>query len=255
MRQTKKNISPPLYKWLKFFLLAAVLTSLGWGIIWATTARQPLPESLAALRSSMLVSVTDKPWLVFTPGDREPETGFIFYPGGRVDPRGYATLMNEIAANGYLVIVPSMPINMAVFASNRANEIIAAYPQIGNWVISGHSVGGVMAAQYTLKHPDLIDGLVIWAAYPANSADLSGLALPISSIYGTLDPTVNDASIQEREYLLPPDTQYVRIEGGDHHQFGAYLNKPEENHASISREAQHAQILEATLELLGSLIP
>ena len=51
-----------------------------------------------------LVQVTHEPWLTFSPTDSRPTTGFIFYPGGRIDPRGYAPLLHTIAAEGYLVV-------------------------------------------------------------------------------------------------------------------------------------------------------
>jgi hypothetical protein len=59
--------------------------------------------------------------------------------------------------------------------------------------------------------------------------------------------------VDARKHLLPPDTRYIKIEGGDHHQFGSYLLTTEENLATISREAQHAQILSTMFELLQSL--
>jgi len=161
--------------------------------------------------------------------------------------------MKAIASAGYLVVVPEMPINMAVFNSNIADEIIAFYPNINHWVIGGHSVGGTMAAQYIYKHPDSIDGLAIWASYPADSADISDLAIPVVSIYGSRELRVNDESVEERKHLLPEDTQYIRIEGGDHHQFGAYEINPEDHLATTSRTSQHDQIIQATLGILQAV--
>ena len=99
--------------------------------------------------------------------------------------------MRTIAEEGYLVVVPSMPINMAIFDTNAAEEIITHFPGVENWVIAGHSVGGTSAAIYTAKNPDKIDGLAIWASYPANSADLSKMDLPVYLIYGELDEGVD----------------------------------------------------------------
>ena len=246
----------PLQPWKKIILGVLVIgfaVTLFFGIQWATYARPPLPEALDALASDDLVTVAEDPWLTFTPAGQQPEVGFIFYPGGRIDPRGYASLMHVIAAHGYLVVVPEMPINMAAFDPNAADEIIAANPQIQRWVIGGHSVGGVMAAQYTERHRDLIAGLTIWAAYPAGNADLSDADLPVVLIYGSLDPAANDSKVAERKDLLPADTVYVRIEGGGHHQFGAYQIEPDEHQAAIPRADQHAQILEATLDLLAGI--
>jgi predicted esterase len=221
-----------------------------WGVRWATFARPPLSEAINALRSDGLVAVTDNPWLTFTPEQDSPDTGFIFYPGGRIDPRGYSDLMRTISEKGYLVVVPTMPINMAIFDFNIADEIIAAHPEITHWVIGGHSVGGTAAAQYTFANPKNIDGLAIWSSYPADSSDLSDLNIPVILMYGGNETFVTDGSVGARKHLLPPDTRYIKIEGGDHHQFGSYLLTTEENLATISRSAQHSQILSAMFELL-----
>lgn len=231
-------------------LLIVILVIAVAGFQWATYARPPLQEAIDALESDDLIVVTQEPWLTFSPVKDPPNTGFIFYPGGRIDPQGYASLMNPISSQGYLVVVPKMPINMAVFNPNVADKIIGYYPDIKYWVIAGHSVGGTMAAQYTNTHRNLIDGLMIWASYPAGNADLSDSDIPVVSIYGSMDPRVNNASVTDRKSLLPPDTQYIEIEGGGHHQFGAYKINPEEHQAVIPRMDQHEQILQATLDLL-----
>jgi predicted esterase len=242
-----------LKKFLAVLFIISIAVFLIWGFQWATYARPPLPEAVEALESDNLVKVVQEPWLTFTPVEKVPTTGFIFYPGGRIDPRGYASLMHAVASQGYLVVVPAMPINMAVFNPNIADKIIDHFPEIKHWVLAGHSVGGVMAAQYTNKNREKIDGLMIWAAYPAGNSDLSDADIPVVLMYGSLDPRVNDLSVSERKHLLPEDTQYIRIDGGGHHQFGAYKIKPEEHQAVIPRTAQHEQILNATLALLAQV--
>ena len=69
-------------------------------------------------------------------------------------------------------------------------------------------------------------------------------------IYGSRDPGVNDDSVARRRHLLPADVRYVRIDGGDHHQFGSYEIKPQEHHATIDRVVQQAQVVEQTLNLI-----
>jgi predicted esterase len=209
-----------------------------------------LPEAIQALESDDRVEVLTEPWLTFTPIQVAPSTGFIFYPGGRIDPRGYAHLMKAIASEGYLVVVPEMPLNISAFRPNIATKIVAAHPEIDRWAIGGHSVGGAMAAQYTHTHGESIDGLAIWASYPPGNADLSGLALPVVLIYGSRETTVTDDSVAERQHLLPVDTRYVRSEGGDHHQFGSYEIDASDHRATIDRAFQQDQILQPTLDLL-----
>lgn len=241
------------WKWVKIGLAIILIGLIVRAVMWATYARPPLADAVAALQSDTDVAVLVAPWLTFSPVKEAPNAGFIFYPGGRINPQGYAALMHSIAAEGYLVVVPEMPINMAAFKPNLADEVISTYPEISHWVIGGHSLGGTMAAQYTKEHPDQIDGLIIWASYPADNADISAFDLPVSLIYGELDPRVNAASVAERKHLLPTDTVYVAIEGGDHHQFGSYQIKADEDHAAISREDQFSEIIQATLSLIESV--
>lgn len=240
-------------KWIRAILLIALIGVISLGVQWATYARPPLPEAVEALESDDLVTITQDPWLSFSPAKDSLTTGLIFYPGGRVDPRAYAPLARAIASEGYLVIIPEMPINMAVFNPNVADKIIALHSNINHWAIAGHSVGGTMAAKYTDENPETIEGLAIWASYPANSTNISDLDIPVVSIYGSQEITVTDTSVGERAHLLPEDTLYVRIEGGDHHQFGSYQINPEDHLATISRASQHQQIIEATLALLSEV--
>jgi len=244
--------SNPIRRWILIALAVILAGTLIWGISWATYARPPLPEALTALESDDLVEVSQDPWLIFTPiGDIK--AGLIFYPGGRIDPRGYAPLMRAIAGEGYLVVVPSMPINMAIFDVNAADEIIAHYNDIEVWVISGHSVGGTSAAIYAANNPGKIAGLAIWASYPPNSTDLSGANLPVYSIYGELDSGVDRPAIEERKSIMPSGTVYLEIPGGDHHQFGSYLIEPDQDHSTTPRAVQQEQIIKATLDLLKTV--
>ena len=80
-----------------------------------------------------------------------------------------------------------MPLSLAVFDPNAAQEVIAAHPEIQRWVIGGHLLGGTMAAQFAHAHPGSVTGLVLWASYPPSSADLSRSGLRVLSIYATQD--------------------------------------------------------------------
>ena len=106
------------------YVISALLFSLligGIGFVWwAAQTAAALPEALAALQSDGVVEVAVTPWLTFTPVERTPTVGFILYPAARVDPRAYAPAARAIAAGGYLVVIPPMPLNLAVLAPGRA---------------------------------------------------------------------------------------------------------------------------------------
>jgi hypothetical protein len=237
---------------LGLFSLVLVLFLAGF-VVWGETPAQPMPEAVAALTSDTQVTVTSGDWLVFTPTATQPTTGFIIYPGGRVDYRAYAPAAHQIAAQGYLVIIVRMPLNLAVFGINKAQAVQSAYPQIQHWAIGGHSLGGSMAASYAKTHLTTIQGLVLWASYPASSDDFSTSSLQVVSIYGSQDGLATGEKIDASRALLPPGTVWVEISGGDHAQFGWYGPQAGDNPASISRTDQQAQVVAATLTMLKTL--
>jgi hypothetical protein len=231
-------------------LLVVLLLAGGGLVAWAGAAAEPAPEALAALQSDGEVTVATSPWYVFSPAGAEPSAGLIFYPGGRVDPRAYAPAAREIAAAGYLVAIVPMPLNLAVIAPDRANEVIAAYPDIARWAVGGHSLGGAMAARYARAHAETVDGLVLWAAYPDGSDDLSSSKLTVASIYGSLDGLATPEKIAASRALLPPNATMVAIEGGNHAQFGRYGAQAGDNEATIDSAEQQERVVRATIALL-----
>ena len=213
-----------------------------------------MPEALAALESDEQVVVSQEPWISFTPTADAQPTGFIFYPGGRVDPRAYAPAARAIAEQGYPVFIVPMPLNLAVLGSDRAADVVAAHPETERWVIGGHSLGGAMAATFIDQHPDAVDGLVLWAAFPPAGNDLSDLVgLEAASIYGTLDGLATPEEVLAGAALLPASAQFVPIDGGNHAQFGWYGDQPGDNPATISRAEQQAAAVGATLTVLDGV--
>jgi acetyl esterase/lipase len=234
-------------------LLAAVVAVALAAVAWFTLTYPPLPEALAAVQSDAQVSVQARPWWVFRPAEGDPRVGLILYPGGLVDERAYAPAARAIAAEGYLVAIVPMPLRLAVLGAERGSAVVEAFPQVGRWAIGGHSLGGAMAAQFARRHPDRVQGLVLWAAYPSGSDDLSGSDLQVLSIYATNDGLTSFEEIEDSRLLLPPHTHFVAIEGGNHAQFGAYGPQRGDGVATIRREAQQAQIVAATVGLLQGL--
>jgi pimeloyl-ACP methyl ester carboxylesterase len=221
-------------------------------VIWANNPLPATAEALAALEPDAEVNVTSlNGWTAFTPAGTTPTTGFIFYPGGRVDARAYAPPLRQIAAQGYLTVLVPMPLNLAVFDLSAADRVRAAFPDIQQWAIGGHSLGGAMAARYVQSQPGAKSGLVFWASFP--DIDLSGESLAIVSIYGTLDGLATVASVEGSRARLPATTQFVPIEGGNHSQFGWYGDQPGDNPAGITHTEQQAQVVAATVSLLEAI--
>lgn len=220
-------------------------------VVWASTPLGPEQEAVNALLSDNLVEVSQDDWLTFNPADSDVETGFIFYPGGRVDYRSYAPLARKIALEGYQVVIVPMPLNLAVFSPGRAQAVVEAYPEIESWVIGGHSLGGAMAANYVYNNPSSMQGLILWAAYPASSNNLAGFDIPCASIYGSEDGQVD--KIRESATLLPEHTMWVEIAGGNHAQFGWYGPQSGDGLPQIEHVEQEDAILAATLDFLNNV--
>ena len=239
-------------RWWWLLLLVPLVAAVGF-VVWAEAVTDPMPTAVDALASPSAadgVVVTTRDWLVFRPTDQEPGVGLILYPGGRVDPRAYAPPAREIAGEGYLVVIVPMPLNLAFFAPDRAGDVMDAFPSIAHWAVGGHSLGGAMAARFAHRQSSAVDGLVLWAAYPAESNDLSGRDLPVVSIYGTKDGLATEDEVEASRRLLPSDARWVAIEGGNHAQFGWYGPQRGDNPPAISREAQQQEIVDATVDLL-----
>jgi hypothetical protein len=229
-------------------LAVAVIATLGF-VIWAETPLKAAPEALSALESDSTVKVTVHDYVTFKPADSEPTTAFIFYPGGRVDYRSYAVPLRKIAERGFLVILLPVRLNLAFFDIDAADRAVSDLPEIQNWVVGGHSLGGVAASLYASKKDD-VDGVIFWASYPAGD-ELKNNTIKVLSIYGTLDMGGMQAFDASRA-VLPADTEFVLLEGGNHAQFGDYGFQPGDNQALISRDDQQSQVVDATVKFLGS---
>lgn len=242
--------------WKKILVVFGILLliAIAGFVIWAETPLGPMPEAEAALVSDATVTVETEPWYTFMPSGEVKDTGFIIYPGGRVDPRSYAPTARAIAEAGYPVVLVPMPLNLAVFGINKAADVIAAYPDVTHWAIGGHSLGGAMAANFVVKNPEAVDGLVLWAAYPASSDDLSGFdTLVVSSISATNDGLATPDKIEASRPLLPATTTWLPIQGGNHAQFGWYGPQPGDGQATISREDQQVQVVAGTVAVLEQI--
>jgi len=242
-------------RWWWVLVLVLALFAGGF-VVWADSTAPPMSEALKALESAAStdgVIVDASEWLAFLPADREPTIGLVFYPGGRVDPRAYAPAARSIAAEGPLVVIVPMPLNLAVFGQGRAESVFGAFPRVTHWAIGGHSLGGAMAARFVHRHPTSVEGLVLWASFRADGDGLAEQDIEVVSIYSTLDGVATVDEINASRPRFPSDTRWVAIEGGNHAQFGWYGTQAGDNPAAVSRESQQRTAVAETIRLLESL--
>ena len=216
---------------------------------WATVSAQDATERAVMVLQDNNVEREDGR-LVFLPSSPNGK-GFIYYPGGLVEPEAYAVTAQGIADAGYLVVIPKMPLNLAFTGINRADGIRADFPEIESWAIGGHSLGGAMAAEYAKNNVDSVDGLIMFASYPANTEEFVDFPIPILSIIGSNDPGSPEQNAFF-EALSDSASRFV-IEGGNHRQYADYSFQNNDGIATISATEQQEQIIEATIQFLDTL--
>ena len=180
--------------------------------------------------------------LVFYPAAYD--SAVIFYPGRKVEALAYIPLMESLAEEGVLTVLMSMPFNLAVLAKNAAEGIPEQFPEVENWYMAGHSLGGSMAASFAAENTAWVDGLVLLAAYSTDP-----VALPVLSIYGSSDGVMNQEKYQQYRPNLPKLTEQI-IDGGNNAGFGFYGPQEGDGEASISREEQ----ITRTAELIAEFV-
>lgn len=210
------------------------------------------PDALDALSSSdtTVVSVEEY-WISFTPVEPLFETHFAFYPGGKVEAEAYAPILRQLAdagVQGYILYVPR---DLAILNSDAVVNLMD-YTDTDKWLVSGHSLGGVAAAKMADEEPR-VQGLSLWASYPAGSVDLSSSAVVTQSIVGSEDAVLNWDNWEGSSEQLPSSTSWVTIDGGNHAQFGDYGEQEGDGPALIDASEQWSQTTQAILSLLTQL--
>ncbi len=95
--------------------------------------------------------------------------------------------------------------------------------------MSGHSLGGAMAASYISNHKNDYDGLILLAAY--SEADVSDLN--VLSIYGSNDKVLNKDKYTSNLKNLGKDYVEIIIDGGNHSGFGVYGHQANDGESSL----------------------
>lgn len=239
------------YRSLKIVLISLGVVLIGFiGIFFAYVSNYSHAERQAinAMNSSTVTVTAFQGGIAF--GDPNSDTGFIFYPGGKVEDTAYAPLANEIAEGNVFCVIAEMPYQLAVFRSNAAADIMKQYPKIKEWYIGGHSLGGAMAAYYAGKYPDQFKGIILLAAY--STADLSQSSMKALLMYGSEDQVLNMENYQKYLSNLPSGYKEIIIEGGNHAGFGDYGLQKGDGEAAITAAEQWRTTSEAILNFIAS---
>lgn len=166
------------------------------------------------------------------------DTALIFYPGAKVEHTAYFPILNNLASDGITCVLIEMPFNMAIFdtdAADDAFEILTNYDKI---YIGGHSMGGAMASSYASQNADKIDGLILLGAYIYGEYPVENSLTIYGSYNDNLEPKMNYTE------------NIVKIEGGNHAQFGNYGPQKGDPDADITAEEQQQMAVDAIIEFI-----
>ena len=239
--------------WITTGLLATAVF-----VTWSLLAFRATSDAVAAVESDARVEVgaADFGW-IFMPAGRQSGTGLLFFAGAMVDPRAYAPLLRGVAEAGHPAMLIALP-RRGVMGGADGAEVLTrgvtatlSAPGVRGWVIAGHSKGGLVAARLARTAAPSIVGLVLIGTSHPRDFSLANTRLAVARVYGTRDTVADVEKLEANRINLPAKITDVRIDGGNHSQFGYYGFQPGDWPATISREDQQRQTLTALLAALA----
>ncbi|MGE6548957.1 alpha/beta hydrolase [Bacillus mycoides] len=231
-------------KWMKIVLYSFLVILLMGSItffVWSQFTYKPTEEAL-----SLVDDKKDEGNIVF--GQKDAKIGIIFYQGAKVEAEAYSYLGEALAKDGHFVVMPKLPLNLAILGINAVDSVIEKYPEVQKWYVAGHSMGGAMISKYAFQHEDKVDGIIFLGSYPAD--DFSTKSIPMLSIYGEVDALATVEKIENSKKLMSKNTTMHMIKGGNHANFGMYGEQKGDNASLITSKAQRdetAKVIEQWL--------
>ncbi|WP_163932861.1 alpha/beta hydrolase [Paraferrimonas sp. SM1919] len=234
--------------------LIIIFTTVSFHFSALAETRMATADGLEYMKSTEAVAVVESFQFIRFSNKLAPLTkGLLIQPGGEVDPRAYAGIAQMVATTGYPVVIDKTPSELVIAGvmPNMIPALQAANPDITDWVIAGHSLGGVIASQYIAENPQdiSISGLALWASFPNPELPIPYRTdLKVVSIYGENDCLVPPADVLSLAWTLPVNTVFVQVDGGNHAQFGDYGSQDGDCAATISGTVQKLQVTAHTIE-------
>lgn len=196
----KKWIKIVLYSLLGILIMGSITF-----LTWSQFTYKPTKEAL-----SLVDDKKDEENIVF--GQKDAKIGIVFYQGAKVEVESYSYLGEALAKDGHFVVMPKLPLNLAILGTNVVDSIIEKYPEVQKWYVAGHSMGGAMISKYAFHHEERVDGIILLGSYPAD--DFSTKLIPMLSIYGEVDGLATVEKIKNSKKLMSKNTTMHMIKGG-----------------------------------------
>lgn len=226
-------------------LVVALLAFVGW-YSFATPAEL---GALNAAQNMVTVKYTDtSKAIILKPGITDGK-GIVFYPGARIDPAAYAYKMGKLAESGITVVIVKPPLHLAPLDITSSTAYTALAPNVNEWYVAGHSLGGVKACSAAVKNKQF-KGLILLGSYCASS--IAASPIKVVSIGGSNDKLTTPADIDSHKSLLPASTLYMIIPGLNHAGFGDYGAQKGDGDMDISDTDAITQINRLISQFVGA---
>ena len=237
----KTHASKKKGKWIPIIITGIVLVVLFTSVvIFLNTVSKADTKAINAYNKENIknaeTQVLSDHMIAYIP-EGEIKAGLVFYPGGRVEYNSYEPLLKTCAQEGILCIVVEMPQNLAFFGINRGLKAIEHFPEIKDWYIGGHSLGGSMAATCAAANEGTFKGVILLGSYSVNNIKDH----EVLTIYGSEDGVMNKNKYNKNKDNLPDNFTEVIIKGGNHAYFGMYGNQKNDGTATITNAEQIKQ--------------
>ncbi len=240
--------------WAAAVLFVLVATGVFLFLAWALDPHRAEPGPLERATALPNVDVTrGEEAVTIAPAGDPSGVGVVFYPGARVEADAYvASWAPVVEATGVTVIVPDLRLNLALLDRARAESVVGLAPDVETWYLGGHSMGGAFAARHLADDTD-VDwaGLVLWASYATESAELSDRDdLRVLSVAGGRDGLLSPDEVEGHRPALPDSAVTMTVEGMNHAQFGAYGDQPGDGRPEITDEEARMTLASTTADFL-----
>jgi Alpha/beta hydrolase family len=235
--------------------VAVLLAAAGWVALMFWLRPFPAVEpALTAMVSDQSVRVSESATkVVLTPTHPSSTTAVFFQPGAKVEARAYAAVLRPLAESGHTVVIAKQPLGIAFLALPAFEAARRDHPEITQWVVAGHSLGGTVAAmEANSGDQDGVAGLLLYASYPAGDISTS-LDAPVLSLSGSRDGLATPAKIDAARADLPADTRYTVIDGAVHAYFGDYGAQPGDGVPTITHDSARIQISVDSVRFVSEL--
>jgi dienelactone hydrolase len=161
--------------------------------------------------------------------DAGPWPVMMFVQGGLVDRDRYLWLASHLASRGYATLLPDFPLDLALLTDDDAVSPLRELrehppkeaPQLGEVTpaaVSGHSLGGVVAAKAWLAAPELYSALGFWASYPDTADDVSAKdGRQVLSLVGSDDGKASESDVKAGAERFGDPTWLGVVDGMNHY--------------------------------------